>query len=85
MRVIMFGAEQFRSNIHPRVTGNCAVHAYGRTNSIEAAGKDYSHIPETYRNILLRLEQGEYLLQSPVFHSLLKVRFPRPAYRQFKD
>ena len=83
--VIMFGAEQFRSGINARVTGNCAVHAYGRTNAIESAGKDYSHIPETYRNILLRLEQGEYLLQSPLFRSLLKVNFPRPAYKQFND
>ena len=83
--VIMIGAEQFRSGIHPRVTGNCAVHAYGRTNAIEVSGKDYSHIPATYRNILLRLEQGEYLIQSPVFRSLLKVDFPRPAYRQYND
>lgn len=83
--IIMFGAEQFRSGIHARVTGNCAAHAYGRTNSIEASGKDYSHIPETFRNILLRLEQGEYLLQSPVFRSLLRVNFPRPVYKQFND
>ena len=83
--VIMFGAEQFRGAIHARVTGNCSVHAYGRTNSAESAGKDYSHIPETYRNILLRLEQGEYLLQSPLFRSLLRVNFPRPAYKQFND
>lgn len=83
--VIMFGAEQFRSGIHPRASGNCAAHAYGRTNSIEASSKDYSHFPETYKNILMRLEQGEYLLQSPVFRSLLKIKFPRPVYKQFND
>ena len=83
--VIMFGAEQFRSAIHPRISGNCAAHAYGRTNSIEASSRDYGHFPETYRNILARLEQGEYLLQSPVFRSLLRVKFPRPVYRQFND
>ena len=83
--VIMFGAEQFRSAIHARVAGNCAVHAYGRTNSLEASGRDYGHLPETYRNILVRLEQGEYLLQSPVFRTILRVKFPRPAYRQFND
>jgi len=33
--VILFAAEQFRSSIHDRVTGNCSTHAYGRTNSIE--------------------------------------------------
>ena len=83
--VIMFGAEQFRSAVNPRVTGNCAVHAYGRTNEIEASGKEYAHFAGTYRNILARLEQGEYLLQSPVFRTMLRVSFPRPVYRQFND
>lgn len=83
--VIMFGAEQFRSAIHNRVAGNCAVHAYGRTNVLEASGNDYKHFPAVYRSILTRLEQGEYLLQSPVFRTLLRINFPKPVYRQFKD
>ena len=82
--VILFGAEQFRSAIHKRVTGNCATHAYGRTNSIETASGDYKSLPITYRNILTRLSQGEYLIQNPVFRSLLKIRFPKPIYKQFK-
>ena len=41
--VIMFGAEQFRSAIHQRVTGNCAAHAYGRTNALETMSLDYSN------------------------------------------
>lgn len=83
--VIMFGAEQFRSAIHQRVTGNCAAHAYGRTNALETMSRDYSNFPETYRNILTRLEQGEYLIQSPVFRTMLRIKFPRPVYRQFND
>lgn len=82
--VVLFGAEQFRSNIHPRVTGNCSTHAYGRTNSIETSTKDYSILPTTYKNMLTRLEQGDYLIQNPVFRSLLKIRFPEPIYKQFK-
>lgn len=82
--VVLFGAEQFRSNIHKRVTGNCATHAYGRTNSIETATPDYSSLPSTYKNMLTRLEQGDYLIQNPVFRSLLKVKFPKPIYKQFK-
>lgn len=82
--VVLFGAEQFRSNIHPRVTGNCSTHAYGRTNSIETSTKDYSSLPTTYKNMLTRLEQGDYLIQNPVFRSLLKIRFPEPIYKQFK-
>ena len=80
--VILFGAEQFRSNIHPRITGNCATHAYGRTNSIEISAKDYSNMPMTYRNMLTRLQQGDYIIQNPVFRSLLKIHFPKPIYKQ---
>lgn len=82
--VVLFGAEQFRSSIHKRVTGNCATHAYGRTNSIETSTGDYKSLPDTYRNMLTRLSQGEYLIQNPVFRSLLKIRFPKPIYKQFK-
>jgi len=82
--VVLFGAEQFRSAIHPRITGNCSTHAYGRTNTIEIATKDYGSLPETYKNMLTRLEQGEYLIQNPIFRTLLKVRFPKPIYKQFK-
>lgn len=83
--VVLFAAEQFRSAIHDRVTGNCATHAYGRTNSIETATRDYGSLPSTYKNMLTRLEQGDYLVQNPVFRSLLKIRFPKPIYRQFKN
>ena len=83
--VVLFGAEQFRSNINQRVTGNCATHAYGRTNSIETSTKDYGSLPSTYKNMLTRLEQGDYLIQNPIFRSLLKIKFPKPIYKQFKD
>ena len=83
--IILFGAEQFRSNIHPRVSGNCSTLAFGRTNVLETTTKDYSALPSTYKNILTRLEQGEYVIQNPIFRSLLKIKFPKPAYKQFKD
>jgi len=82
--VVLFGAEQFRSAIHKRVTGNCATHAYGRTNAIETSTGDYKSLPTTYRNMLTRLSQGEYLIQNPIFRSLLKIKFPKPIYKQFK-
>jgi len=82
--VVLFAAEQFRSAIHDRVTGNCATHAYGRTNSIETSTRDYGSLPNTYKNMLTRLEQGDYLVQNPVFRSLLKIKFPKPIYKQFK-
>jgi len=80
--VILFGAEQFMSYIHDRVTGNCATFAYGRTNAIEVSKPDYRFIPSVYRNMLTRLIQGEYIIQNPVFRSLLKINFPKPLYKE---
>lgn len=83
--VILFAAEQFRSAIHDRVKGNCSTHAYGRTNAIETGKADYKVVPSTYKNILTRLDQGEYLIQNPIFRSMLKIKFPKPIYKQFKQ
>lgn len=82
--IVLFSAEQFKSSIHKRVSGNCSTHAYGRTNSVEVSDKTYSFVPNTYKNMMTRLKQGHYIIQNPVFHSLLKVRFPMPLYRQDK-
>ena len=82
--VVLFAAEQFRSAIHDRVTGNCSTHAYGRTNSIEVTKSDYKSIPSVYKTMMTRLKQGEYIIQNPVFRSLLNIKFPKPIYRQFK-
>lgn len=82
--VVLFAAEQFRSAIHDRVTGNCSTHAYGRTNSIEVTKPDYKSIPSVYKTMMTRLKQGEYIIQNPVFRSLLNIKFPKPIYKQFK-
>lgn len=82
--IVLFSAEQFKSDIHDRVKGNCATHAYGRTNAIEVSKKDYQYVPKVYQNMLTRLEQGQYILQNPIFRSLLNIRFPLPIYKQYK-
>ncbi|GHS85765.1 ATPase [Bacteroidia bacterium] len=83
--IILFAAEQFKSDIHERVKGNCATHAFGRTNVIEVSKSDFSYMPTVYKSMLTRLEQGEYILQNPIFRSPLNIKFPRPLYKQFKN
>lgn len=83
--IILFSAEQFKSAIHDRVKGNCATHAYGRTNAIEISKPDYRYIPKVYQNMMTRLTQGEYIIQNPLFRSMIHVKFPRPTYRQFTN
>ena len=82
--VVLFAAEQFRSAIHDRVTGNCSTHAYGRTNSIEVTKSDYKSVPSVYKTMMTRLKQGEYIVQNPVFRSMLHIKFPKPIYKQVK-
>lgn len=82
--IVLFSAEQFKSAIHKRITGNCSTHAYGRTNSIEVSDKTYSFVPSTYKNMMTRLKQGQYIIQNPIFNSLLKIKFPMPLYHQDK-
>lgn len=82
--IVLFAAEQFRSSIHDRVKGNCSTHAYGRTNAIEVSKKDYNFVPGVYQNMMTRLKQGEYIIQNPVFRSLINIKFPKPIYKQFK-
>lgn len=82
--IILFSAEQFKSDIHDRVKGNCATHAYGRTNAIEVSKSDYQFVPPVYKTMLTRLKQGEYILQNPIFRSLLNIKFPNPVYKQHK-
>lgn len=83
--IILFSVEQFRSAIHDRVKGNCATHAYGRTNSIEVSKPDYRYIPKVYQNMMTRLSPGEYIISNPALRSLVNVKFPRPAYKQFPN
>ncbi len=83
--IILFSAEQFKSAIHDRVKGNCATHAYGRTNAIEISKSDYRFVPSVYKSMMTRLEQGEYIIQNPIFRSLLNIKFPKPVYKQFKN
>lgn len=83
--IILFSVEQFKSAIHDRVKGNCATHAYGRTNAIEVSKADYKFVPAVYKNMMTRLSPGEYIIEHPVFRSLLNIKFPRPLYKQFPN
>lgn len=82
--IVLFGAEQFVSDIHKRVKGNCATQAFGRTNSIEISKPDFGFVPSVYKTMLTRLKQGEYIIQNPVFRSMLNIKFPKPIYKYYE-
>lgn len=81
--IVLFGAEQFVSDIHKRVKGNCATQAFGRTNAIEITKEDFRFVPSVYKTMLTRQKQGEYIIQNPVFRSMLNIKFPLPIYKYY--
>lgn len=82
--IVLFGAEQFISDIFKRVKGNCATQAFGRTNAIEITKEDFRFVPSVYKTMLTRLKQGEYIIQNPIFRSMLNINFPLPIYKYYE-
>jgi len=79
--VTLISAEQFMSEVHPQVVGNCATRVIGRSDSSELADPAYRYIPQDLKAHLTRLEKGELLLSHPIYRQPVKIEFPRPAYR----
>lgn len=82
--IILFSVEQFRSAILERIKGNCATSAYGRTNFVEVGKPDYKYLGETYKTMMTRLAPGDYIISNPALRSLVKIKFPRPTYKESK-
>ena len=80
--IILFGAEQFRTSVDDRVTGNSGTHVFGRTTAVESQKDSEIRLrPQSRRVPFLR--KGELLVSHTRFSAgTLKLRFPRNAYRQ---
>ena len=60
-------------------------YVWGEPNrDIEITKEDFRFVPQVYKTMLTRQKQGEYIIQNPVFRSLLNIKFPKPIYKQFK-
>lgn len=79
--VVLIAAEQFMSEVHPQVVGNCSTRAIGRSDSSELSDAAYRFIPQDVKAYLTRLDKGELLLAHPIYRQPIKIRFPRPAYQ----
>jgi len=80
--IILFSAQQFLSAVHPRVTGNAATKVLGRTDSAEINQANYRFLSQDIKMHLTRLDQGELILSHPIYRQPVKIRFPRPPFRQ---
>ena len=79
--IVLFGAEQFMSAVHPRVVGNCSTRVFGRTGSAELAAEHYRSLDPAIKGNITRMGKGELVLEHAIYRQPVKVVFPLPAYR----
>ena len=83
--LVLFGAEQFRSQVHRRVAGNAGTIVYGRMDYDELATPGYQVLSPATKIKLATLPIGELMLRHPHFTQPIFVRFPRPAVLRGRD
>ena len=83
--LVLFGAEQFRSQVHRRVVGNAGTIVYGRMDYDELATPGYQVLSPATKIKLATLPIGELMVRHPHFTQPIFVRFPRPAVLRGRD
>ena len=83
--LVLFSAQQFRSQVHRRVVGNSGSSVYGRMDMDELATPGYSVLSPATKTKLAALPKGELMVRHPHFTQPVFVRFPRPAVMRGRD
>jgi DNA helicase HerA-like ATPase len=77
--LVLFSAQQFRSQVQRRVVGNAGTTVFGRMDTDELATAGYGTLSPATKLRLATLPKGELMLRHPHFTHPIFVRFPRPA------
>jgi DNA helicase HerA-like ATPase len=83
--LVLFSAQQFRSQVQRRVVGNAGTGVYGRMDSDELATPGYATLSPATKIKLATLPKGELMLRHPHFTQPIFVKFPRPAVLNSRD
>jgi len=76
--LVLFAAQQFRSQVHRRVVGNAGTVLFGRMDMDELATPGYQVLSPATKIKLATLPKGELMVRHPHFTQPVFVRFPRP-------
>ncbi len=76
--LVLFGAQQFRSQVHRRVVGNAGTAVFGRSDLDELATAGYHVLSPATKIKLATLPKGELMVRHPHFMQPVFLRFPRP-------
>ncbi len=83
--LVLFSAQQFRSQVHKRVVGNAGTGIYGRMDMDELATPGYGVLSPATKSKLATLPKGELMIRHPHFTQPIFLRFPRPAVMAGRD
>jgi DNA helicase HerA-like ATPase len=83
--LVLFSAQQFRSQVIRRVVGNAGTTIFGRMDSDELGTPGYSAVSPATKIKLATLPKGELSLRHPHFAQPVFVRFPRPSVMSGRD
>jgi hypothetical protein len=76
--LVLFSAQQFRSQVHKRIVGNSGTCIYGRMDMDELATPGYQVLTSATKEKLATLAKGQLMLRHPHFSQPIFVKFPRP-------
>jgi hypothetical protein len=77
--LVLFSAQQFRSQVQRRVVGNAGTGIYGRMDMDELATPGYATLSPATKIKLATLPKGELMVRHPHFTQPIFVKFPRPT------
>jgi hypothetical protein len=77
--LVLFSAQQFRSQVQRRVVGNVGTGVFGRMDMDELATPAYATISPATKIKLATLPKGELMVRHPHFTQPIFVKFPRPS------
>lgn len=83
--LVLFSAQQFRSQVQRRVVGNAGSAVYGRMDLDELATPGYATLSPATKIKLATLPKGELMVRHPHFTQPIFVKFPRPAVMTSRD
>ena len=82
--VVLTSAQQFASAVHDRIIGNAATKVFGRTAPTELSQSNYRFLKDDVKMHLTRLDKGDLVVTHPIYRQPIKIKFPRPAYKQHR-
>lgn len=83
--LVLFSAQQFRSQVHKRIVGNCGTNLLGRMDMDELATPGYGTLSPAIKAKLSILPKGKILVRHPHFAQPIFVDLPRPPVMRGQD